>query len=302
VSGQRVSVAAWIHLIVIYVVWGSTYLAIRVAVREGAGWGPFWLGAARVAVAGCLLLAFNALRGRRVVPSWSDLVVVAVSGTLMWVGGNGGVNWAEQRVDSGLAALIVGSMPLWAALIEALLDRRRPSGRLMTALATGFVGLAVLSAPRLEGGLHGDAVGLAVVVAGTISWAIGSIVVSRRAVEFGPTVMSGWQQLIGAVGFVALAVATGEGTPHPTPEAWAAWGYLVVFGSLLAFTSYLKALRMLPTPIVMTYTYVNPVIAVALGWLVLDERVTGSMVVGMLLVLVGVAAVFHDRRRRVEPT
>ena len=298
-SLERLSAAGLVHLAVIYVVWGSTYLAIRIAVREGAGWGPFWLGASRVAVAAVVLLGFSLLIGRRVRPRSGDMVVIAISGVLMWVGGNGGVNWAEQRLESGLVALVIGTMPLWVAAIEAALDRRSPSPRLVVSLLCGFAGLAVLTAPRFEDGVSADAVGVAVVEAGTLSWGVGSILLSRRPVgSVRPAVVSGWQQGFGAIGFLLMVAATSEPAPHPTPTAGGAWVYLVVFGSLLAFTSYVQALRLLPTPVVMTYTYVNPAIAVLLGWAVLDERITPSTVAGMLLILVGVWGVFRDRRVR----
>lgn len=294
---DRLSPVGLLHLAVIYVVWGSTYLAIRIAVREGAGWGPFWLGASRVAVAAVVLLGVAMLLGRRVRPSRAELTVIAISGLLMWVGGNGGVNWAEQRVESGLVALVIGTMPLWVATLEAVIDGRPPSSRLVTSLACGFAGLAVLTAPRLDEGISGDAVGILVVVGGTISWGVGSILLSRRPVtSVRPTVVSGWQQGVGALGFLLMVAATGEPVPHPSPQAWGAWVYLVVFGSLLAFTSYVQALRLLPTPVVMTYTYVNPAIAVVLGWAVLGEQVTRSTVGGMALILVGVWGVFRDRR------
>ncbi len=291
-------VAGLLHLLVIYVVWGSTYLAIRVAVREGAGWGPFWLGAARVLVAAALLFAINRLRGVRLRPTREELWILAATGLLLWVGGNGAVNWAEQRIDSGLAALVVGSMPMWVALMEAFIDRRPPSLLLVVSLAVGFGGLAVLTVPTAREGLGGDVAGVAAVVFAAASWGLGSVLLNRRPVRLGPLVTSGWQQLIGGVGFVALAMVTRETAPAPTPEAWFAWSYLVVFGSLIAFTSFVTAVRLLPTTLVMTYSYVNPVIAVFLGWLLLSERITASTVVGTVLIISGVYGVFRDKRRR----
>lgn len=294
---SRLSFAGLIHLGVIYVVWGSTYLAIRLAVRDGAGWGPFWLGASRVAVAGIILLLIALLLRRRMWPSGRELTLLAVSGVLMWVGGNGGVNWAEQRVDSGLVALIVGTMPIWVAVMEAALDRRRPSAALMLSLAVGFCGLVMLTLPMLREGLSGDLAGVAAVLVGTLAWGSGSLLVRRRPLGMAPRVAAGWQLLAGAVGFSLVALALGEPAPQPTPVAWAAWAYLVVFGSVLAFTSYVTALHLLPTSVVMTYSYVNPVIAVGLGWLLVDEPITGTTLAGMTLILGGVWGVFHDRSR-----
>lgn len=291
-----ISATGLLELLVIYFVWGSTYLAIRVAVRPGAGFGPFWLGASRVLVAGALLLVLAALARQRLKPTGRELAVLAASGVLMWVGGNGGVNWAEQRVESGLVALIVGTMPIWVALVEAALDRRAPSAALLLSLLVGFAGLVTLTVPLLERGLAATLPGVLVVVGATLSWGLGSILINRRGVSVGHLATSAYQQLAGGVGFVALALASGEASPRPTSSAWAAWGYLVVFGSLVAFTCYVSALKALPTSVVMTYTYVNPVIAVSLGWLLLDERVTGATALATALILAGVVGVLRSRR------
>jgi drug/metabolite transporter (DMT)-like permease len=298
---QRYSVIGLLNLLVTYVVWGSTYLAIRVAVREGAGWGPFWLGAMRVLVAAAALFAINAIRSARIRPTRGELGVLVATGLLLWVGGNGAVNWAEQRIDSGLAALIVGTMPIWVALMESLIDRRRPTLLLSASLVVGFAGLTVLTYPMLEDGVRSDAVGVIVVVVAAISWGFGSIVLNRRRLGLDPIVISGWQQLAGGVGFAVIAMLVSEPVPKPTPEAWAAWAYLVVFGSLLAFTCFVSALRLLPTAVVMTYAYVNPVIAVLLGWIILSEPITTYTVVGMTLIVFGVYGVFRDKSRRQEP-
>jgi drug/metabolite transporter (DMT)-like permease len=287
-----------LNLLVTYVVWGSTYLAIRVAVREGAGWGPFWLGALRVLVAAVLLFALNALRGARLGPTRGEFGVLVATGLLLWVGGNGAVNWAEQRIDSGLAALIVGTMPIWVAVMESVIDRRRPTLLLSVSLLIGFGGLVVLTYPMLKDGFKSDGVGVVAVVFAAISWGLGSIVVNRRRLALDPMVISGWQQLAGGFGFAVVAMLVAEPAPKPTPEAWAAWAYLVVFGSLLAFTCFVYALKLLPTTVVMTYAYVNPVIAVLLGWIVLSEPITLFTLVGMALIVAGVYGVFRDKGRR----
>jgi drug/metabolite transporter (DMT)-like permease len=297
-DSKRFPLVGLINLFVTYVVWGSTYLAIRVAVREGAGWGPFWMGAMRVLVAALLLFGFNALRGARLKPTRGELGILAATGILLWVGGNGAVNWAEQRIDSGLAALIVGTMPIWVALMESLIDRRRPSLLLSVSLVVGFAGLVVLTYPMWEDGVKADLVGVVAVIFAAVSWGFGSIMVNRRPLRFDPIVISGWQQLAGGVGFVIVALMASEPAPQPTAQAWGAWAYLVVFGSLLAYTCFVFALRLLPTTVVMTYAYVNPVIAVLLGWVILSEPITGFTIVGMALIVAGVYGVFRDKGRR----
>lgn len=256
------------------------------------------MGATRVLAAAAVLFAFNAIRGARLRPTRAEFGILAATGILLWVGGNGAVNWAEQRIDSGLAALIVGTMPIWVALMESLMDRRRPSFLLSVSLVVGFAGLVVLTFPMLEDGVKSDLIGVVAVVFAAVSWGFGSIVVNRRPLKFDPIVISGWQQLAGGVGFVLIALMVHEPAPRPTAEAWAAWIYLVVFGSLLAYTCFVYALRLLPTTVVMTYAYVNPVIAVLLGWVLLSEPITGYTVVGMVLIVCGVYGVFRDKGKR----
>jgi drug/metabolite transporter (DMT)-like permease len=283
------------HLVIVYVVWSSTYLAMRVAVRPGAGFPPFTLGAARCAIAGVLLLAWMTWRGGRVRPTRAELLALVVSGTLLWTTGNGFVLFAEQRVESALAALLLSSTPIWVALLEAWVDRQYPTPLLALSLLVGFSGTALLSAPALRLGASADALSVLALLLGALSWGGGSLYQRRRHIGLDPVVSSGYQQLFGGAGMAVLALLSREPLPRPTPAAWAGFVYLLIFGSLVAFTSYLLALRLLPTRIVFTYAYVNPVIAVFLGWLILGERVGGWAMAGAALVLVGVAGAFRAR-------
>jgi drug/metabolite transporter (DMT)-like permease len=283
---------------VVYVVWGSTYLAIRVAVRDGSGIEPFMLGASRTLVAGLLLLAWNGLRRARIRPTRREAVILAASGLFLWLGGNGLVNWAVQHADSGYAALLIGTTPLWTAVVESLVDRRPPTFRLLGALILGFAGLGILTYPVLCAGGEADLLALIALLLAPLSWVLGSVLQSRRPVKLTATASSAYQQLAGCAGFILVAWIVGEPLMRPTAQAWCAWIYLVVAGSMVAFTSFIYALRLLPTPVVMTYAYVNPVIAVFLGWLFLAEPITGWTVGGTVMILLGVAGVFREKRRR----
>ena len=286
-----------ISLLIIYLVWGSTYLAIRIAVREGSGFPPFMLGATRVTLAGLVLILWGAFRKVRVKPTRQELITLLISGLFLWVGGNGLVAWAEQRVDSGLAALIIAAIPIWTAVVTSIMDREFPSLRMVLALLMGFLGMVVLSIPVLQSGVRGDVYSIIGLLGAGLAWATGSVLQSRRPVHLNDVASAGYQQFFGGLGLLIVSILLDEPAPQPVMEAWLAWGYLFVFGSILAFTAFVRALRLLPTKIVMTYPYVNPIIAVFLGWLILSEPVSGWTFGGAALILLGVAGVFRERYR-----
>jgi len=294
-----VTLNGFVYLSVVYLVWGSTYLAIRFGVREGSGFPPFTLGYRRLLLAGAILLVWAWLAGQRVRPNKKELLTLAVSGLLLWTGGNGLVMWAEQHADSSYAALLIGMTPIWVALMESFLDRKWPSRLLVASLLMGATGVGLLSAPRLVTAERANVLALIALLLASLSWGSGTILQQRRPVHLPPRVSSAYQHFFGGSGFVILAFLAREPiAPHPTIAAWLAWGYLVLFGSVIAFTSFLNALRLLPINIVMTYGYVNPVIAVFLGWLILSEPLTGWTIGGTALILLGVAGVFRDRYKK----
>ncbi len=286
----------FLHLTVVYVVWGSTYLAIRVAVREGSGFPAFTMAATRVTAASLILLAWAVLSKRSLRVSRRELGVLCVSGVLLWVGGNGLVTWAERRAESGYSALLIGALPIWVTIMESIIDRRWPTWRLVCALLIGLSGVGVLNGPVIFKGSNQDFYAAIALITAAISWGFGAILQKRRAPSLDAEVSSGYQQLAGGAGLFLAALLTSEPHPAPIPEAWAAWAYLTLFGSILAFTSFVKALRALPTNVVMTYAYVNPVIAVLLGRVILKEPITLWTLGGSSLIILGVMGVFHERR------
>jgi drug/metabolite transporter (DMT)-like permease len=290
---KEITPAGLINLFVVYFVWGSTYLAIRVGIREGSGFQPFWFGAMRVLAAGVILILWGAVRGKKILPKAGDLLVLAASGLLFWIGGNGMVILAEQRLDSGLAALIIAGTPIWVGLIEFVLDRKMPSFLLVLSLLTGFGGILILSYPVLSSGIRADSLSVLELLIASLCWSSALVLQSRKPVGVSRGVSSGYQQLFGGIFFTLIALMMREPLPAPTQEAWLAWGYLVVFGSLIAFTSFISALQLLPSSVVTTYAYINPVIAVLLGWLILREPITIWTLLGGLFVLIGVSGVFR---------
>jgi drug/metabolite transporter (DMT)-like permease len=284
------------HLIVVYLVWGSTYLAIRVAVREGSGFPPFTMAATRVVIASFILFSWVRISGSNLRADRRELAVLFISGILLWVGGNGMVTWAEQSAESAYSALIVATLPIWVAVIESIVDRHLPTMRLVGALLIGIAGVGVLNGPVIRSGTKQDVLAAVAIIFAAISWSIGTVLQRRKALTLCPEASSGYQQLSGGIGLFLVALLIREPTPAPVSDAWVAWGYLIVFGSVFAFTSFVKALRLLPTNIVMTYAYVNPVVAVFLGWLILGEPITLWTMCGSVLIILGVMGVFYERR------
>ena len=297
---------------IIYIVWGSTYLAIRVVVETIP---PFLSAATRFFVAGTLLLVFLKFRGVAL-PDTSQWRHSLISGLLLTVGGNGLVVWAEQSISSGLAALLVALTPVWFALLDWLRPAgRRPQLKTIVGIAIGFAGVILLvagrSVPTTGGGSSSPWAAFAVIIAG-ILWAAGSLFSKYSPNHGSPWMNAAAQMICGGVGLMIVAFITNE-LPRAdftaiSMRSWIAWFYLVVFGSWIGFTAYVWLLRVSTPSRVSTYAYVNPVIAVALGWLILGEIVTARMAWGALIVLAGVititlpAAVVADVRQRVART
>ena len=289
---RKVTPAGLIHLFIVYFVWGSTYLAIRIGIRSGAGFEPFWFGGMRVFTAGIILLGWGLIRRKELRPSKKDLVILVGSGFLLWIGGNGLVVWAEQQVNSGIAALVVATIPIWVAFLDSILDSRIPTLPVILSLIVGFLGIFILSLPVLTSGIRADLLSILALLLASFSWSAGLVLQTRHPVALNRGISSGYQQLFGGIFFAVIALIVREPLPTPTTQAWLAWGYLVIFGSVIAFTSFVTALQILPTRLVTTYSYVNPVIAVLLGWLILSEPITYWTIAGGVLVLIGVTGIY----------
>lgn len=294
---QPLTLTKLLPVLILYFVWGSTYLAIRFVVREGSGFSPFSAAAMRYLAAGGAILLWGLVVKRNLRPTPRELLILGLAGGLLMAGGNGMVNWAEQQADSGLAALLVAAVPIWTILIEIVIDRRLPSGFLVASVLVGFGGITLLAVPGMTAGEPAQALSILALLFAGFSWALGSVLQARNPVSLDPIISSGFQMFIGGLVLMLISAWMGEPLPNPAPDALLALGFLIVFGSILAYTAYVTALKTLPIQIVTTYTYVNPVIAVFLGWLVLNEQITGWTIGGTVLVLLGVWGVFRERRR-----
>jgi len=285
-----------LNLFVVYIVWGSTYLAIRIAVREGSGFPPFLMAAGRTIIGGLILLAWAKIKGERLRLVRSDVLLLITTGAMLWIGGNGLVNWAEQRIPSALTALFLASTPLWVAALESVIERRVPSLLLTGSLLLGFCGTGFLSYPILSGGIHADIISIAVLFIASLSWGSGSLLQRHHGVHLSARVTAGYQQIFAVPGFLVLSYLTSEPRPTPLPSAWMAFAYLVVFGSVIAIASFTRALQILPTKVLFTYSYVNPMIALFLGWIILSEPITNWTLLGAVMIISGVAGVFKENQ------
>jgi len=289
---------AYTAFVIVCVVWGTTYLAIRIAVRTIP---PMLLTGARFVVAGMLLFALARLRGESVPRARSVVRELLIVGLLMVGIGNFAVVWSEQWVPSGIAALLVATAPFWAVLLERMrkdgerLDMRRVSGMLI-----GFVGVVLLVTPGGAGRVfdaHFVAGALAVQI-GSAAWQYGTVRAKHNLHDVPPLMSSSFQMLAGGIGIGIAGFATGELRRLTfTAEGIGALAYLTIFGSVLAYTSYVYAVRTIRVTTLSLYAYVNPLVAVILGWLILNEQLTPVSIVAMLIILAGVALVQTPGRR-----
>ena len=288
---------AWGALATLYVVWGSTYLGIMLAIRTMP---PFLMSSARFVVAGAVLFAVSPRRGQRLgLRQWA---AAAVAGAALLAVGNGGITWAEQRVDSGVAALLVATMPLWLALFDRLVFGTRLSPAGLAGLVVGLGGVALLVGP---GGGGTDLVGGLVCVAAAAAWAAGSLYSRRAPLPSQPMLASGMEMLAGGVLLAVAGLAAGEGGQVHLSQVSAtsllALLYLVVVGSIVAFSAFHWLLRNAPTHIVSTYAYVNPVVAVLLGAAFLGEPMTFRTLIAGLAIVTSVVLIVGARLPRFAP-
>jgi drug/metabolite transporter (DMT)-like permease len=303
----RVDARVWLALWVVYLVWGSTYFAIRLGVRpsHGAAMPPLIYAGFRFTVAGAVMLAFTVRRpaadghpdplGRR---QWFAASVVGVA---LLLGGNGLVSVAEQRIPSGIAALVVATVPIWAALLGAAAGQERVTLRHGLGLLLGFAGVAALVAGTGSGRV--EVTGVVLVLAASLSWAAGSVWSRAAPLVRRPLVMTGMEMLAGGVACFAVGFAVGEGGDLRLGEvsagAWVALGYLIVFGSLLAYTAYVWLLQTAPLSLVTTYAFVNPLVAILLGTVFLSEPFTARTIVATALIVLGVMLIVLKRREAI---
>ena len=296
-SEYRASLPAiWSALIVVYLIWGSTYLAIRYAVETTP---PFLMAAVRFIISGGFLYALRRFKGdpRPEAVEWRSAAII---GIFLLVGGNGGVAWAEQFVTSSLAALLVATVPLWMVLIDTFRPAgKRPGLMAIGGIMIGFVGVVLLIGSAAGGADTENFSGAVALILASLSWATGSIYSKSARLPPSQLLGTGMQMLAGGVALMLLAIVRGEWSGFElaavSPRSALALAYLTVIGSS-AFVAYVWLLRVAPTPLVATYAYVNPLVAVLLGYFLAQEPMTVSSLFAAGLIIGSVMLVSTPRR------
>ncbi len=296
------SLAIWAALLAVYVVWGSTYLAIRFAVQTMP---PFLMASARFLIAGSVLYAWRRLKGDPA-PTTIEWRSAAVVGLCLLLGGNGGLVWAEQKVASSIAALLIGATPLWMALIDTLRPGgQKPGVQTILGIVIGFCGIVLLINPTqaVGSGESVDLVGAIVLLAAAFSWSAGSLYSRKATLPASPLLGTAMEMLVGGAALLVFGILVGDvgrlDVRSMAPTSWLGLGYLIVFGSWIGFSAYTWLLRVAPTPLVSTYAYVNPVVAVVLGFLLAGEALTARSILATAII-VG-AVILTTRRSPAKP-
>jgi drug/metabolite transporter (DMT)-like permease len=294
--GAVPALSIWLALGALYIIWGSTYLAIRVADRTIP---PFLMGGVRFLIAGGLMYVWAIRRGDREGdrPTARQWVSATIIGGFLLLGGNGAVVWAEQHNPSGITALLIATVPLWLALLDRVVFGKRLPVLAVSGLVIGFGGLILLVGGKSAGHFHLAEV--IVTLVGALAWAVGSLYARGARLPSRPLVGTGMEMIAGGALLAIAGLVTGElGDLHVSQisgESFLGLLYLIVFGSWIGFSSYVWLLRVAPVSLVGTYAYVNPVVAVLLGWAVLSEAVSGRTILAGAIIVVGVALIILAR-------
>jgi drug/metabolite transporter (DMT)-like permease len=292
----------WIALLALYIVWGSTYLAIRFVVDTVP---PFLSAGLRFFTSGIVLVAWRRAAGDEMPThvQWKSLTII---GVLLLLGGNGMVSFAEKRIASGIAALIVGTVPLWLVLIEALRPGGvKPTWQAIVGLIAGFGGIYLLIAPtELTGGFQFDAIGTLAVIIAAFLWSVGSIYSRSAELPKSAFMMTGGEMLAGSIAIFFVSFFIGEwrdfSVAQVTTKSWLALLYLITFGSMIGFVAYIWLLQNAPISLVATYAYVNPLVAVFLGNWFAQEPLTARTLVAAVIIIGSVVFINWARQIKVK--
>lgn len=295
----------WMAMLAVYLAWGSTYLAIRFAVESMP---PFLMAGTRYLLAGSVFYGLGRLR-REPAASRVEWRSAAIVGLLLLLGGNGGVTWSEQRIPSGIAALVIGSTPIWITLLDALNPRgRKPGWQVVLGVLFGFGGVILLIDPAslVQGNQVYDLTSMLVLLLSAFLWAVGSLYSREAHLPRSALMNTGLQMLAGAAGLWLMATFTGEWSlleiRKITTLSAGALLYLIVVGSMVGYAAYIWLLRNAPTPLVATYAYVNPMIAIVLGSALAQEVFTARSLVAGAIIISSVVVINLAKNRQPAST
>lgn len=303
----------WIPLLSIYLIWGSTYLAIRFAVETIP---PFLMAATRFLIPGIFLFLWRRASKdpKPTTEEWKSTIII---GLLLLVGGNGGVTWAEQTLPSGIAALVIGSVPIWIILLNLFRpEGRKISRRVIVGAVIGFIGIALLLGPTQLGDSAEKVhpLGIITIFLAAIFWSAGSLYSHHARMPESPLLSTGMEFLAGGIGLLILGIVTGEfkqvNISAISMRSILSLGYLIIFGSLIGFVAYTWLLRNAPISLVSTYAYVNPLIAILLGNLLASEPINIRILSSAIIIIGSVVLIntsilkknFTNKEVESEPT
>lgn len=299
--------AVWAAFAAIYLIWGSTYIGIRFAVETIP---PFLMGGSRFMMAGLLMMVWALARGAKW-PTWSQWRSASIAGFVLFVLNNGALVWAAQHVPSGVLALLIAATPMWMVLLDwwrpsvhgRLAGGARPTNMVFAGLLLGFFGILLLANPTQLGEISPNfAIGVVVTLIGSVAWAAGSLYARQADMPESPILSTALQLFVGGGLLLALGLASGQAAgfdlAQVTAQSAVSWVYLLIFGSIIGFGSYVWLLRVSTPARVSTYAYVNPVIAVFLGWLLADEPLTPRTMIAAAIIIGSVMLINSTRHRK----
>jgi drug/metabolite transporter (DMT)-like permease len=297
---NRNNYIAYFALAAVCVIWGTTYLALRIAVVH---FPPFLFTAIRQTTAGILLLTFMFTLGKAAIPGKQDVLRQAIAGFFMLTIGNGFVAWAEMHIPSGVAAIICSMMPVVVILMNLIISRdEKPTLPIIMGVVLGLIGIMMIFGEHItEFSKTEYLLGIVMTFGAVLGWAGGSLWIKKNSSQANPFVNAGLQMLFGGIWCFPISLAVDDlSSVTWTPEASYSLLYLIIFGSIVAYASYSYALKKLPMTVVSLYAYVNPLVAVILGWLVLDEMLTLKIVAAFILTIGGIYIVNKGYQLRNE--
>jgi drug/metabolite transporter (DMT)-like permease len=285
--------------IAVYVIWGSTYLGIKFAIESIP---PFLMASLRFLIAGSILFLISNKSDNEKL-TFAQYKSTAIVGLLLLLGGNGGVVWAEQYLPSGLTALLVSTVPVWVVVISWLFPQEKKNQvKNVIGVTLGFAGLYFLVSPgNLIKGSEVDLLAALVLIGATLSWSIGSVYTHHAVLPKSSMVSTSFQMIFGGLGLLAASLISGEpfnfNPSEVSTQSFLAFLYLILFGSLIAFSAYIWLLKKAGASKATTYAYVNPVVAVILGWLLAGEEITLRLVIAAIIIVAAVVIILTDFRK-----